>query len=210
MSKLVKCKACGAEISGSAKSCPQCGHKKKGGIGAVFLWLAAGLVGLSILGAVVGDSESGSSHVSGSQGSSIASYAIGDTVETGNFDFAVKSVRNRSSVGSMYIEELAAEGAIYVVVTFTYTNTSDRPIGAYSVPTVLLEDAKGTKYKRDIGATSSYVTESNLNAKGFSDVNPGIQINDAAVFEVSETLLKAGGWHVYVDNGRNDFRVVIK
>ena len=86
-------------------------------------------------------------------------------------------------------------------------NQTEKPKNAFSAPTILLQDANGTKFKKDIGATSAYATEVDLNAKGFSDINPGIRIDDAAVFEVSESMLDAGGWFVYVDNGRHDFRV---
>lgn len=211
MPKLVKCKACSADISKSAKKCPNCGHKNKGGIGGILLWGFVGVVGLVIVAGVVGGSSDTATYASEGKGDPVAvTHAIGDIVKSGDFSVAVTGVRPVKTVGSMYIAETAAPGAAYIVVTYSYRNDSDAPKGAFSVPTILLEDSNGTAYKKDIGATSSFTTEANLNAKGFSDVNPGIQIDDAAVFEVSESLWHGGEWKVLIDNGRHDFRVAAK
>lgn len=45
-SKLTKCKACGAEIAKTAKTCPQCGAKHKSGhpiLAAILLLIAIGI-----------------------------------------------------------------------------------------------------------------------------------------------------------------------
>lgn len=59
MSKLVTCKDCGAQISKSAKVCPQCGAKRKPSGWRVFFGIILLFVGISIfVGAIGGNSSS--------------------------------------------------------------------------------------------------------------------------------------------------------
>ena len=59
MSKLVTCKDCGAQISKSAKVCPQCGAKRKPSGWRVFWGTILLFVGISIfVGAIGGNSDS--------------------------------------------------------------------------------------------------------------------------------------------------------
>ncbi|HCP80322.1 MAG TPA: hypothetical protein DIT67_01565 [Octadecabacter sp.] len=43
MAKLIKCPVCGSEISSSAKTCPQCGQKRKSGLFKTVLKTVAGI-----------------------------------------------------------------------------------------------------------------------------------------------------------------------
>ena len=209
MSKLKKCKACDAEISKSAKKCPQCGHRNKGLFGKIVLWSFLGLVGLTVLGAIVGGSENTATVGSSSQMPATEIYAIGDTVSGGDFAVSIQDIETRRSVGDQYFEKKPATGAIYVIVDFSYLNQSDKPKSSFSAPSIKLRDSNGTSYSQDTGATTYYATERELNAKGMSDINPGIQIDDASVFEISESLFDKGGWTIFVNNGRHDFQVGI-
>lgn len=59
MSKLVTCKDCGAQISKSAKICPQCGAKRKPSGWRIFWGTILFFVGVSfIAAAIVGNSDS--------------------------------------------------------------------------------------------------------------------------------------------------------
>lgn len=59
MTKLVICKDCGAQISKSAKVCPQCGAKRKPSGWRVFFGIILLFVGISIfVGAIGGNSGS--------------------------------------------------------------------------------------------------------------------------------------------------------
>lgn len=63
MSKLIPCKACGKEISKSAKACPQCGEsvKRTGLLTKLIIWPFFAFVGLLILVGIFGDNSSTSS-----------------------------------------------------------------------------------------------------------------------------------------------------
>mgnify|MGYP004662614665 FL=1 len=66
MSKLVTCKDCGAQISKSAKVCPQCGAKRKPSGWRVFFGIIMLFVGISIfVGAIGGNDGSAKSEVQG-------------------------------------------------------------------------------------------------------------------------------------------------
>lgn len=66
MSKLVTCKDCGAQISKSAKVCPQCGAKRKLSGWRVFFGIIMLFVGVSIfVGAIGGNGGSAKSEVQG-------------------------------------------------------------------------------------------------------------------------------------------------
>ncbi len=210
MAKIVECKTCGKEISSGAKKCPHCGQKRGGIVGKIVMWAIVGVVGLGIATALLGDPDDSSTRATkGSPAKPETIYSIGDSVRSGDFSITINNVSTRSSVGSSFIEEVAGDGGIFVVVNFSYRNETREPVGAFSVPDIELRDPHGVKYSQDIGASSSYATERDLNTNAFSDINPGIQVNDASVFEVSKSAFEIGGWTVYVDNGRNDFQVVI-
>lgn len=209
MAKLVECKTCGKEISSSAKKCPHCGQKRGGLIGKIVLWGVILIVGLGIVGAFLGDPTEDSAATVESESPAKTVYNIGDTVRSGDFSVTIRNVSTRSRVGSEFIEEVAGEGGVFVIVDFSYRNESNEPVSAFRAPDVELRDPNGVRYSEDIGASSTYATELDLNVNAFSNINPGIVINDAAVFEVSSAAFSAGGWLVYVDNGRSDFEVAI-
>jgi len=138
-----------------------------------------------------------------------AKWKIGDSIKTEKFDIKVSSVTTRASVGGSYINEKAADGAVFVIVNFSYKNITKEPISSFSVPDVNIFDPNGTKYDEASGATGYYQVEIDLNKKAISDINPGITQKDATVFEVSKDLWKSNGWKLVVD-ADEDIEVQIK
>jgi hypothetical protein len=66
---------------------------------------------------------------------------------------------------------------------------------------------KKEQYDADIDASSNYAIETNVdNAKIASDLNPGINVTDTKVFEVSKESFAAGKWFIEVD----DEKVLLK
>lgn len=136
-------------------------------------------------------------------------WKIGESIKTEKFDLKVSSVTTRVSVGGKYMNEKAADGAVFMIVNFSYKNITKEPIGSFSVPDVKVIDPNGTKYDEAAGATAYYQTEINLNKKAISDINPGITQKDATVFEVSKDLWKSKGWKLLVD-ADEDIEIQIK
>lgn len=62
MSKMKNCKACGAEIATSAKSCPKCGAKNKKPIWKrVWVWILAVIILVAAIGGMGGSSDTDTS-----------------------------------------------------------------------------------------------------------------------------------------------------
>lgn len=110
----------------------------------------------------------------------------------------IQPVKVRRSVGGEYFKSTPAEGAIYVVVQYSYKNISDKPIGTFSKPSFNLVDANGVKYDSDAGASGSLATELKLSEKVLSDLNPGITVKGADAYEISKESWEAKGWNVLV------------
>lgn len=66
------------------------------------------------------------------------------------------------------------------------------------------------KYDSDIDASSTYSTEIDPNDKILSDLNPGIKVQGAKVFEVSKELYDQGTWVVSFSRNGTDYTVSIK
>ena len=65
MSKMKNCKACGAEIAASAKSCPKCGAKNKKPIWKqVWVWILAVIILAAAIGGMTGNSNTNDSNSS--------------------------------------------------------------------------------------------------------------------------------------------------
>lgn len=202
-----KCKECGAEVSSKAKSCPQCGadqrnffekHKIISGILVLFV--------LGIIGSLMSGEGSKDVNVSssGKVEDKILTAKIGEIINTGDCEIIILSAEEKMSVGSEFIEEKPAEGGKYIAVVWQYKNISDKPIGSFSVPTLNLIDNNNVKYDSDIGASSAFATEKDVDTKFVSDINPGITIKDADVFEVSSEQYAKGGWKLKISSNGED------
>ncbi len=217
------CKECKQEISSSAKKCPSCGkdqrnwfmkHKILSFIGAIVLLIIISVAangGKDNNTATVsnGTDKSGNTAAVSSGDNKKASNEVvakvGDVIKTEKFEITITSIEEKAEVGGEYINSKPSEGGTYVVVNWQYKNISDKPIGSFSMATVNLLDKNSTKYDSDIGATSSYATETKLDTKILSDLNPGITVKDAEVFEVSKELYKAGGWRLKIKADKEAF-----
>lgn len=130
--KLITCKACGAEIAKSAKSCPQCGAKNKKPIVKKW-WFWAILVILVISFANSGENSDNVSTLAENTNQSISTpgnkikepekteYYVGDTLQDGNTKIVFMSSGD-------YVEEnqflQPVEGNKYIYLQFAFENTS--------------------------------------------------------------------------------------
>jgi hypothetical protein len=147
------------------------------------------------------NNSSGDKKASVNKGNSIetdVTAKIGDVIKTDKFEVVISKVETRNIVGSKYFEKNPSSGGIYVAVQWQYKNISQKPIGTFSMPSLEMVDKSNTKYDADIGASSSFATELNLDRKILSDLNPGIMVKDAEVYEVSKELYEKGGWRLHL------------
>lgn len=209
---LIACKECGKEISSKTKKCPSCGafqknwfmrHKILSFIGGFFLFI--------FLMAMFSDGESSNTTISSSDDMQVEDPIanIGDLITTEKFEITILSVEKRKQVGSSFFSSTPAEGGLYITVQWQYKNISSEPIGTFSVPYIRLIDENETRYSSDIGASGNFATELDLDRKILSDLNPGITVQDADVFEISEELYESGEWKIFI-NADDDIYVSIK
>jgi hypothetical protein len=126
--------------------------------------------------------------------------AMGTTASCGNVDVTITKIASKDRVGDMDFGTKASEGGILVVVEWSYKNTSKKPIDMFDGPSMSLVSEDGTTYESDVDATSSYATETENDEKVLSDLNPGITVKGAEVFEVSRELFDASKWSVKVES----------
>ena len=155
------------------------------------------------------DTSSGSSGSSSSTRSSqtsstrtqpaVTPHKIGEVVTTPQLEVKVVSAKNISRVGNEFFKSEPSEGATYVAIMWQYKNISQKPLDMWSKPKMKLKDSNGVSYSADVGASSSFATEANIDEKVISDLNPGITVKTADVFEVSKDLILKPGWTIFID-----------
>jgi hypothetical protein len=124
---------------------------------------------------------------------------VGETYTTEKFEITVISVEMKEKVGSEFFESEPAEGGEYVAVRWKYKNISKEPIGMFSTPSLKLLNPDGIQFDADIGASSAHATELDLTAKVVSDLNPGITVEDAEVFEVEKGSFDGATWQLLIE-----------
>lgn len=224
---VVACKSCGKELGKGVKKCIHCGadqrnffakHKIITGL-AVLLLL--GVVTSALNGGDGSDktADSGAKAASSSDKTATSSeepaaeapseQKIGQTFDSGNVQVTVVSAELKDKVGGEYFESKPAEGGVYVAVVWKYKNIGNEPIGMFSQPSLKLIDPNGVEYDSDAGASASYSTERELTEKVISDLNPGITVTAAEVFEVAKDSYDPKTWKVLV-KADDDMRVGIQ
>lgn len=128
---------------------------------------------------------------------------LNEKIATEKFEVTVTSVKSKTKVGTDFIEEVAPEGAVFVIIDFNYKNITDQPINSFSLPDIKIIDPNNAAYDEAIGASASYSTQMKLETKIASDLNPGIGQKDAAVFEVSKDIWAQKGWKMIIKADKN-------
>lgn len=207
---MKKCKSCQKEIDDKAKKCPYCQTDQRN-------WFAKHkiitvILALVLIGAISGGAKGSNT---GTTSSSINPkkeeiiYQIGDVITTDKLEITTSSVTEKSSVGTQYLKEDASEGATLVAVNWKYKNISDSPVGSLSQPSVKLVDSNGTEYDWDVGKSVYYATEEKIDSKALSDLNPGVTVTDAKIFEIGKESYEKGGWKLRYSVGGKTYSVEI-
>lgn len=176
-----------------------------------FKWAGIVIVALIVIGAVSGgDSDSQSSSPSSQnsdQKQEAVTYKVNDVINTKEMEVTITNVEERVKVGNQYVNEKASEGGTLVAVIWKYKNISDKPLSSYKAPSTKLVDVNGVEYDWDLGKSSTYSIELDLDSKVLSDLNPGITVKDAKVFEVSKDSYAKSGWKLQVKAGGKTYLV---
>lgn len=125
----------------------------------------------------------------------------GDRVARAGLEFELSQVALRKQLGNEWVGSRAAKGGVYLVIDWAYKNVSGKPMSAFSQPELVLISPDGTEYEEDVGATATHATEVDIDEKILSNLNPGITVQTAAVFEVAEELIAKDGWLAHIRFG---------
>lgn len=139
----------------------------------------------------------------------VPQFKLGETFQGRTFRITVASAEVIDAVGDSFMRSTPAVGGEYVAVAWTYTNISNAPVEPWKAPRLKLIDPAGHVYDADLGASGAFAAQVNANAKVLSNVNPGITIRDADVFEVSRTLFDASSWKLRVRSQDGDALVTL-
>lgn len=211
-----KCKFCQSDIDKKAKVCPNCKKDLR-------IWFAKHpiitvigiLIIIGILGggtatsknpATVTPTTKDSANVTPSttvNSSQVTTAKIGDVIKTDKFEITITDISEKVKVGTEYLNKKPSEGATFVAVKIKYKNITTQPIGMFSQkPTINLVGPNNVEYNNDIDATSYYAGEVDPDSKIVSDLNPGITVNDAEVFEISKEDYAKSGWKLKVKSDK--------
>ncbi len=199
MSKLIKCKSCGADIASNAKTCPSCGAKNKKPLYKKWwVWAIAVVIVIGVAGGKGNNSSQNNvqnSNSNVSQNDNVVQsdtktqttpddtvYKIGDTVTCGKWEYIVNKVSDKKTIGTNPYFKLDTQNN-FVVVDRTVKNIGDT---AQTIDTTMfkLYDSNGAAYTAD-GTADLYVND---NKKFFLEsVNPNISFSGSIVFETPTT-----------------------
>ncbi len=196
MSGMKACKTCKNMIAKSAKVCPTCGAKQ----GTPFIFKLIGVVVLFVgLGMAFNDGAKGAAAASSKPAQE---YVVGKPFFVENtIEVTVSRVEKLTTLPAIFGDEKKpSAGGIFVAVQWHISNKGKEPVKSYSIPAAELVSGDGATYKMDYDATSRLPDSWNSDAKVLSDLNPGISVDNAYVFEVSKELLGQGDWKIKIDD----------
>ncbi len=182
-----------------------------------FLKRLSMLVGFAVLALIVGvviisfiAPDKTQSNGASPSGNTTPALKIGDAFKTSNLEIKITRVEVRDTVGRTWTQSSAADGGIFVAVAYNYRNITQKPVGTN--PIVRLKSPDGIIYDPDIDASIGFRSElaanEKVNEKILSDLNPGIQVNGAEVFEVNKASFNPDTWKILVKAG-GDFEISI-
>jgi hypothetical protein len=125
-----------------------------------------------------------------------------EQIRLGDLGLVLQPAVVKHQVGLDIAPAVAADGGVLVLIRFSVTNLSAKPVSAANLPEIKLVDDKGTQYAPDAGKTGLYAMASKFDSKLFSDLNPGITVKNAVVFEVSKDSFNPATWVVVTDDQR--------
>lgn len=138
----------------------------------------------------------------GEEGLGFNKGKVGEPIRTEQFEITVNSVGEKSRVGGEYFSSNPSEGGVYLAIRWKYKNVTSKPISSFSAPGLKLIDINNVEYEPDIGASVCFASEVSSDEKFLSDINPGITIKSATVFEISNESLAKKGWRLLVDSDK--------
>ncbi|MEH7544922.1 DUF4352 domain-containing protein [Neobacillus vireti] len=184
MAKLTTCKACGKEVSTSAKKCPHCGHRLKMGF---FRKALLGIGALIVLGIIIGIASGGGDNTA-NKGTSTsapkqeANKPLSNEGVSSDVNIKVTGVETKSEVGNEFSKEKAQ--GVFKIVSVAITNNQKDAI-TLDANSFKLVDNKGREFSYSTsGQTALGVADDTVADFFLKQLNPGLTQNGKIVFDV--------------------------
>lgn len=135
MSKMIKCKTCGADIAANAKTCPSCGAKnKKPFYTKWWFWV---IVALFIIGSVGGQGISDKSTINSSSDNQVATNTSESTTKVEEESKVPKEYLNALKKAQTYSDTMyMSEKALYKQLTSEYGEGFTEEAAQYAIDNV--------------------------------------------------------------------------
>lgn len=164
------------------------------------------VLGIAVVGIGIAAIGGGSNDAADTKAAEAPAATFGQPIRTEKFEITFQSAKLRKLVGNEFLNSRPADGGIYLAIKYSIRNISDKPVGSFRLPgsaNLSLLDPQGTRYSTDAAASGYYAVELDVDTKVFSDLNPGIAVSEAAVFEVAADRFDPHTWRLLLDADRD-------
>jgi len=107
-------------------------------------------------------------------------YALNDVIKIKKVETSITGVEKQEMGNS--------DDSVYVSISYTFTNTSDKLIDSSSTPTIIVIDEKGKTYPASMSATF--------------DLEANSSVSGSQLVELPKSLYKNKNWFVVVDGNQ--------
>ena len=168
---MKKCKECGADVSSSAKKCPQCGKKLKGN-GLIIALVVLVVLLIGVIGAGINQKDGDGVKTSNEPKKEV--YSIGEEAILGDGAITVTNVAK--SQGSEYIKPKT--GKEFVIVSVTIENKGDKNL-SYNPFYFKMQNSQGQQES----ITFSASVDNNDTELNSGELIPGGKVSGTIAFE---------------------------
>ena len=126
----------------------------------------------------------------------IKTYAVGESVKAGDFEFTLRSVEERAKASDNPFADPAGPGELFVVAKLAVKNLGSKPADTSEIPQVQLQDPEGTAYSEDMMNSSLASTDEGLDVQ--SEINPGVTYRSAVAWKVAKGAFDPTTWKIVV------------
>lgn len=127
-------------------------------------------------------------------------FKIGEKFQTDELEITVISVKTFNSIGDTEYGwgKTASQGAVLIGVIYSIKNITKEPLFSPG-GNIKLVNSDNTKFDEDDEGSVVYQTEIGTDSKFLDDLNPGITVKDACLFEISKEMWNTPGWYLLIE-----------
>jgi len=119
-------------------------------------------------------------------------YTVGQQFSLGSFSYLFAKVEMRNALGSRFVREDAAEGAVFVLVYFAELNQGNETATVLTGVNTSVTDAQGRTFRACTRCMTALAMSGERSVELFaSELQPGLQRRSVVAFEVPDDAVQA-------------------